>query len=62
MTTDIQRKTDEKLASLSLKLEQPPTLTDLKMLSQTELLETYNRRDNVKVSGLSETLDENGNT
>ena len=66
MTTDINRKTDEKLARFITEIgtttNSEDTVTDLKMLSQTELLETYNRRDNVKVFGLSETIDESGNT
>ena len=65
-TTDIHRRTDEKLARFITEIgtttNSEDTVTDLKMLSQTELLETYNRRDNVKVFGLSETIDENGNT
>ena len=66
MTTDIHRKTDEKLARFITEIgtttNSEDTVTVLKMLSQTELLETYNRRDNVKVFGLPETIDESGNT
>ena len=44
MTTDIQRKTDQKFARFIYEIRtnanSDDTVTDLKMLSQTELLET----------------------
>ena len=60
MKTAISDIVDEKInklkSQLDLKIDIEQEKAKLKTLSECELLETYNRRDNIKILGLEQNL------